>query len=69
MRRGEPGDYGVKVTPAGDVEIRLGPLAPFEVPPDVAIKLALLLLSHAGCDVHIGDYSAVVHYPGAHPKN
>lgn len=33
----------------GDIVIRFGQLEPIEVPPDVAIKFALLLLKEAGC--------------------
>ena len=44
-------DYGVDALVNGDVRIKLGPVLPFDVPVDVAVKLAALLLKKAGWKV------------------
>jgi hypothetical protein len=44
-------DYGVETLPDGNVQIKLGPVLPFEVPADGAMKLACLLLKKAGWKV------------------
>lgn len=40
-------DYGVEALVNGDVRIKLGPVLPFDVPADEAVKLAALLLKNA----------------------
>ena len=41
-------DYGVDTLPDGNVRLKLGPIQPFDIPPEEAVKLAALLLKHAG---------------------
>ena len=48
------GDYGVGRR-GDEVVITLGPIPPFRVPKDTAIKLAALLLKQAGCDVVVNS--------------
>lgn len=44
------GVYGVS-TEGGDCIISLGPVAPFRIPKNVAIKLAMLILRRCGVEV------------------
>lgn len=49
----QQGIYGVS-TEAGDCIISLGPIAPFRIPKDVAIKLAMLILRRCGVEIKHG---------------
>lgn len=48
------GTYGVS-TENGDCIISLGPIPPFRIPKDVAIKLAMLILRRCGVEVENGQ--------------
>lgn len=49
----QQGVYGVS-TENGDCIISLGPVPPFRIPKDVAIKLAMLILRRCGVEVKNG---------------
>jgi hypothetical protein len=56
----ETAEYGVERRTNGNVVITLGMTPPFEVPAETAVKLAMLLLKHAGADVKLenGPYAS-----------
>lgn len=56
-------DYRIERTPDGNVEIKLGPLHPFEVPPETAVRLAALLCKKAGCEILFRQGSMKVKFP------
>lgn len=47
--------YGVTSGANGSVVLRLGAVPPFELPRDAAIRLAMLILKHAGVEVDSGN--------------
>jgi hypothetical protein len=49
----EQADYGVSNDDDGFVVIKLGPVPELAIPPESAIKLAFLLLKHAGAEVEM----------------
>ncbi len=55
-------DYGVEWVPGG-VRVKLGEgIAPFDVPRGIGIKLALLILKKAGCNVRITEDGAIINF-------
>jgi hypothetical protein len=55
--------YGVETLPNGDVQIRLGAVMPFEVPPEAAIRLSALLAKKAGCEILFRQGSMKIKFP------
>ena len=56
-------DYGVDRTDAGNVELRLGPIPSFEIPPLAAVRLAILIAKKAGCEILLRPGSAKLKFP------
>jgi hypothetical protein len=56
-------DYRIERLPDGTVQIKLGPLMPFEVPPETAIRLAALLAKKVGCEVLFRQSSMKIKFP------
>jgi hypothetical protein len=59
----EEDDYGVDTLSNGDVRVRLGPVMPFEVPAEAAIRLAALLCQKAGCEIMFRSGSMKIKFP------
>jgi hypothetical protein len=59
----DEGDYRIERLSDGTVQIKLGPLMPFEVPPETAIRLSALLAKKAGCEVLFRQGSMKVKFP------
>ena len=59
----EDDDYRIERISDGNVQIKLGPIQPFDVPPGTAIRLAALLCKCAGCDVLFRQGSMKVKFP------
>lgn len=59
----ESDDYGIERLPNGEVQIRLGAVMPFEIPPEAAIRMAALLCKKAGCDVMFRQGSMKIKFP------
>lgn len=59
----EDEDYGIVRLSDGNVQIKLGLVQPFDVPPETAIRLAALLCKCAGCEVLFRQGSMKVNFP------
>lgn len=59
----------VSVNPiTGDIIIRFGQLEPIEIPPDIAVKFATLLLKKSGALVKINPDSIIIKLRKAHNR-
>lgn len=63
MTLSDDDDYGIERLSDGNVQIKLGSVQPFDVPPATAIRLAALLCKCAGCDVLFRHGSMKVKFP------